>query len=324
MMKMLIDSYGRKIEYIRLSVTERCNFRCAYCMPEKPFSWVPNEELLTFGELFLFVKAAIDEGVRKIRITGGEPTLREDLDSFFKMIFDYDQNVDIALTTNGFLMATYADRYAKAGLKRINISLDSVNKETAMKIAGGKDILGNVLAGIDASVAAGMRVKLNCVPLKGLNDHELVDIFEYARSKRLMIRFIEYMENKHGTAIGLRSDAIKEILGTKYSFAEVQKDHSSPAKLYKLEDGYMFGIIEPHNDDFCSSCNRLRLTAEGQLIPCLYFDEAVSVKDALKKGDLAEAVRIFKSVVANKPEKNRWQDDSNFEVSNRAFYQTGG
>jgi GTP 3',8-cyclase len=321
---MLIDSFGRTIDYLRLSVTERCNFRCTYCMPEKPFSWVPNEELLTFPELFLFVKAAIDEGVTKIRITGGEPTLRDDLDSFFKMIFDYAPSVDIALTTNGFLMANYAERYAKAGLKRINISLDSVNAETAKKIAGGKDVLANVLSGIDASVLAGMRVKLNCVPLKGLNDHELVDIFEFARSKKIMIRFIEYMENSHGAATGLRSDAIKEILGAKYSFTEVQKDHSSPAKIYKLEDGYMFGIIEPHSDDFCSSCNRLRLTAEGQLIPCLYFDEAVSVKDALKKGDIHEAVRLFKSVVAKKPEKNRWQDSGEFEVSSRAFYQTGG
>jgi cyclic pyranopterin phosphate synthase len=322
---MLIDQYGRKIDYLRLSVTERCNFRCTYCMPEKPFSWIPKEDLLSFEELSLFVKVAIDEGIRKIRITGGEPTLREDLDSFFKILFDYNSEIDIALTTNGFLLAEYAKRYALAGLKRINISLDSVNRETAQKIAGGKDILPNVLAGIDASIEAGMRVKLNCVPLKGINDHELLDILEYCINKKVMLRFIEFMENKYANSVqGLRSEEVLEIISSKYHFNEFEKEFASPAKLYKLDDGYMFGIIEPHKDDFCSSCNRLRLTAEGHLIPCLYFDEAISIKEAVKSGDITEAVRIFREVVKNKPEKNRWGGTGDAEVSNRAFYMTGG
>lgn len=322
---MLVDQFGRKIDYLRLSVTERCNFRCSYCMPEKPFSWVPKEELLSFDELFLFVKAAVDEGIKKIRITGGEPTLREDLDRFFKMLFDYNSDIDIALTTNGYLMSHYATRYATSGLKRINISLDSVNRDTAKKIAGGKDVLPNVMEGIDASINAGMRVKLNCVPLKGINDHELIDIMEYARSKGVMLRFIEFMENKFANGVqGLRSTEVQEILSKKYLFSEFEKEFASPAKLYRLDDGYMFGIIEPHKDDFCSSCNRLRLTAEGHLIPCLYFDQAMSIKEAVKSGNINEAVRIFKEVVKNKPEKNRWNDAGEVEVSSRAFYTTGG
>ena len=268
---------------------------------------------------------AIDEGIRKIRITGGEPTLREDLDRFFKMIFDYSDEVDIALTTNGYLMAEYAQRYADAGLKRINISLDSINRETAKKIAGGKDVLPNVLRGIEACSAAGIRVNLNCVPIQNINDNELIDIFEFCKEKRIMLRFIEFMENKlAGGVKGLVGDEVKAILRQKYTFAEVEKDFASPARLYMTDDNYMFGIIEPHKDDFCASCNRVRLTADGQLIPCLYFDEASSVKDALRSGNANAAMDIFKNVLKSKPEKNRWNNNGEVEVSSRAFYMTGG
>ncbi len=138
---MLIDGHGREVNYLRISVTERCNFRCQYCMPEKPFSWVPKENLLSFEELFLFVKVAIDGGVTKIRLTGGEPLLREDLDTFIKMINEYKSGLDLALTTNAFLLPEAAQRLKDAGLKRLNISLDSMKADVAAKIAG-KDVLG--------------------------------------------------------------------------------------------------------------------------------------------------------------------------------------
>jgi len=322
---MLIDGYGRHINYLRLSVTERCNFRCSYCMPDKPFSWVPKENLLSFEEMFSFVKAAIDEGITKIRITGGEPTLREDLDKFLKMIYEYKPDIDLAMTTNGFLLSQCADKLARAGLKRINISLDSLRPETAKQIAGGKDVLEQVLSGIDAALKAGLRVKLNTVPLKGVNDDELIDIIEYARKKGVMLRFIEFMENTHAAkgAVGLNSDEILSIVGQKYEFDEIQKEFNSPARLYLMKDGYKFGVIEPHKEDFCDSCNRLRLTAEGYLIPCLYFDEALSIKDAVKAGDIAAAIEIFKKVIKDKPQKNRWGGED-AEMSGRAFYMTGG
>ncbi len=322
---MLIDGFGRKIDYLRLSVTERCNFRCSYCMPDKPFSWVPKENLLSFEEMFSFVKAAIDEGITKIRITGGEPTLREDLDKFLKMIYDYKSDMDIAMTTNGFLLSQCAQNLANAGLKRINISLDSLRPETAKQIAGGKDVLEQVLSGIDAALKAGLRVKLNTVPLKGVNDDELLDIIEYAKERGVMLRFIEFMENAHAAkgAVGLNSEEILSIIGQKYEFEEIQKEFSSPAKLYRMKDGYKFGVIEPHKEDFCDSCNRLRLTAEGYLIPCLYFDEALSIKDAVKAGDIPAAIEIFKKVIKDKPQKNRWGGED-AEISGRAFYMTGG
>ena len=323
---MLIDGFGRKVDYLRVSVTERCNFRCQYCMPEKPFSWVPRENLLSYEDLFKFIKVSIDEGIKKVRITGGEPLLREGLDVFLKMIFDYKNDIDLALTTNGFLLPKVAQRLKDAGLKRINISLDSLNEATAAKIAQ-KDVLKTVLEGIQAASDTGLKIKINCVPIKSVNENDILDVLEFCKTKGYVVRFIEFMENHHAKdgAKGLNSDEIKDIISSKYpNFKMVPRDNSSPAQYYELEDGYQFGIIEPHKDDFCSACNRIRLTSEGYLIPCLYFEDAMSIKDAVQNNRIDEAVEILKNVLANKPEKNRWSAKDDNEISTRAFYQTGG
>lgn len=323
---MLIDGFGRKVDYLRVSVTERCNFRCQYCMPEKPFSWVPKENLLSYEDLFKFIKVSIDEGIKKVRITGGEPLLREGLDVFIKMVFDYKNDIDLALTTNGFLLPKAAQKLKDAGLKRINISLDSLNPATAAKIAQ-KDVLDTVLEGIQAADVAGLKIKINCVPIKGINDCDVIEVLDFCKSKGYTVRFIEFMENHHAKdgAKGLNSDEIKELVSKKYpNFKAVPRDNSSPAQYYELEDGYQFGIIEPHKDDFCSACNRIRLTAEGYLIPCLYFEDAMSIKDAVQNNRIDEAVDILKKVLQNKPEKNRWSVADDNETSTRAFYQTGG
>ncbi|MBL3520511.1 GTP 3',8-cyclase MoaA [Arcobacter lanthieri] len=323
---MLIDGFGRKVDYLRVSVTERCNFRCQYCMPEKPFSWVPKENLLSYEDLFKFIKVSIDEGIKKVRITGGEPLLREDLDKFIKMVFDYKNDIDLALTTNGFLLSLVAKKLKDSGLKRINISLDTLNKDRAKQIAQ-KDVLDKVLEGINEASKVGLKVKINCVPIKGINDIDIIEVLEFCRNKGYIIRFIEFMENNHAKAgaKGLNSDEILEIISKKYpNFVKVPRDTSSPAQYYKFEEGYEFGIIEPHKDDFCSSCNRIRLTAEGYLIPCLYFEDAMSIKDAVRNNRIDEAVDILKKVLKNKPEKNKWSNKTDNEVSTRAFYQTGG
>jgi cyclic pyranopterin phosphate synthase len=323
---MLIDGFGRKHDYLRVSVTERCNFRCQYCMPEKPFSWVPKENLLSYEDLFKFIKASIDEGIKKVRITGGEPLLRENLDVFLKMIFDYKNDIDLALTTNGFLLSKVAQKLKDAGLKRINISLDSLNPATAAKIAQ-KDVLKNVLEGIQKAKDVGLKIKINCVPIKGINDVDVLNVLEFCKEKAYVVRFIEFMENHHAKdgAKGLNSDEILSIVSSKYpNLKMVPRDTSSPAQYYELEDGFQFGIIEPHKDDFCAQCNRIRLTAEGFLIPCLYFEDAMSIKDAVRNNRIDEAVDILKKVLANKPEKNKWSIKDDNEVSTRAFYQTGG
>jgi cyclic pyranopterin phosphate synthase len=320
---MLIDGFGRKHDYLRVSVTESCNFRCQYCMPEKPFSWVPRENLLTFEELFLFIKVAIDEGVKKIRITGGEPLLREDLDLFIKMIYDYSPSIDLAMTTNGYLLPQVAGKLKDAGLKRINISIDSLKPEVAHRIAQ-KDVLPSVLKGVEEALRVGLKVKINMVPMKGMNADEVLDVLEYCKERGMTLRYIEYMENIHASKEIQRLDTkeLLEMIAKRYKFKEIGYDGSSPSRYFELEDGYRFGTIEPYGDDFCKQCNRIRLTAEGFLIPCLYFDEAMSISKAIKAGDVAAAAEVLRDVVKNKPEKNRWGGEG--EASSRAFYETGG
>ncbi|EAK0343399.1 GTP 3',8-cyclase MoaA [Campylobacter jejuni] len=320
---MLIDQFDRKINYLRISVTQRCNFRCLYCMPKIPFDYQPKENLLSFEELFLFVKATIDEGIEKIRITGGEPLLRKDLSIFIKMISDYKSNIDLAITTNGFLLKDFAKDLKNAGLKRLNISLDTLDHKKAKTLAQ-KDVLDSVLSGIDEALNLDLKVKLNTVALKNLNDDELISLLEFAKSKKAQIRFIEFMENTHayGKLQGLKRDEIIQILSQKYQIQLIKKDEKAPVSIYKADD-YEFGIIDPHSHEFCDSCNRIRLSAEGLLIPCLYFDEALSIKEAVRKGDIKAAVEILQEVLRNKPEKNKWSVVDN-EISPRAFYQTGG
>ncbi len=318
---MLVDSYNRVIDYIRVSVTSRCNFRCLYCMPNTPFEWEPKENVLSYEEMFEFLRLAIDEGVKKIRITGGEPLLRKDLDVFIKMFHDYKPSLDLALTTNGFYLKEQAVKLKEAGLKRVNISLDSLKPKIAKKIAQ-KDVLQKVLEGIDEAIRVGFEVKLNMVVMKDLNDDEVLDIFEYAKSKGVVVRFIEFMENERAYPGIKRVDSkvILDKIKEKYNFKELPKDNSA-SRYFETDDGYIFGIIEPHNEDFCKKCNRIRLTAEGYLIPCLFFTESYNIKEAIRKGDINKATEILKEVVKNKPEKNDWQEEKS---SDRAFWETGG
>ncbi|BFU78069.1 GTP 3',8-cyclase MoaA [Arcobacter sp. 15-2] len=290
-------------------------------MPEKPFSWVPQEKLLSFEDMFEFIKVGIDEGIEKVRLTGGEPLLRKDLDKFIKMISDYSPSLDLALTTNAFLLEDAAQKLKDAGLKRVNISLDSLQESVAHHIAQ-KNVLDKVLKGIAKADEVGLKIKINCVPLKDINDTELIDLLEYCKRKGYEIRFIEYMENSHANVkAGLTSEDIQNIIKEKYNFVRGEREGNSPSQNYFLEDGYKFGIIEPHLDDFCSDCNRLRITAEGYLIPCLYFEDALSIADAIKSKNIKEASNILKKVLQNKPEKNKWGSEDN---SDRAFYETGG
>lgn len=360
---MLVDGFSRRIDYLRISVTKECNFRCLYCMPKLPFNHDFKQNLLSLNELFLFVKIAIDEGVKKVRITGGEPLLREGLEDFIEKIKSYASHIDLALTTNAFLLAKKAQSLKNAGLERINISLDTLNHKKAAKIAQ-KDVLSEVLAGINEALKVGLKVKFNCVVLRDLNDDELIDLLEFSMQKNSQIRFIEFMENHHayGRLRGLNSREILDIISAKYKPKEVQKNAlnlslnsinlntenssnsalnslnlnaenlpnlnsknppNSPSRIFELENGYKFGIIDPHSDEFCASCNRIRLSADGLLIPCLYFEDALSIQKALKNSDLNEALKILKKVIANKPEKNKWSKENN-EISTRAFYETGG
>lgn len=318
---MLVDSFGRTIDYIRISVTKNCNFRCKYCMPNTPDEIA--EDLIPLDKMLEFLKIAIDYGVKKIRITGGEPLLRKDLSSFVKSIYDYKNDIEIALTTNGYFLKRYAKELKDSGLKRINVSLDSLKKEKIILISK-KDALDCILEGLYEAKKVNLKIKLNMVPLKGINDDEIVPMLEFANKEGFLLRYIEYMENSFaGDKIkGLKSFEILENIQKKYNYTMIKKEVFGPAKLYKIDNtNNVFGIIAPHNDEFCTSCNRIRITAEGIICPCLYFQDAIDASKAIKNNDKKAMEESLLNAIKNKPEKNKWSDG---ETSNRAFYHTGG
>lgn len=321
---MLIDSYDRKIEYLRISVTKQCNFRCQYCMPDTPENFLDNDSLIPLEQMLEFLKVAIDEGIKKIRITGGEPLLRQGLPDFIAKIHAYNPSVELALTTNGFLLKKYAKSLKKAGLNRLNISLDSLQASKVMFISK-RDVLSQVLEGITEAQSVGFPIKINMVPLKGINDDEIIALLEYAMQRDITIRYIEFMENNHARSNlkGLNEAEILNIISQKYSPQPIAKQTLGPSKSYRLENGKTFGIIAPHNDDFCKSCNRIRLTSDGAICPCLYYQDAVDAKEGILEGDLQKMRESIKLSVKNKPEKNQWDLKDN-ESSARAFYYTGG
>lgn len=331
MQNVLIDSFERTIDYLRISVTKNCNFRCLYCMPDTPK--IINEKLIPLPKMLEFLKIAMDFGVKKIRITGGEPLLRKDLSTFIAGIYAYKSDVEVALTTNAYFLVREATALKRAGLKRINISLDSLKAEKIARISK-KDALKRIMDGIFAAKDTGLKIKLNMVPLKGINDDEIIDMLCFATDNDFLLRYIEYMSNSFasGTIHGMKSDEILSILRERFVTQIIKKENFGPAKLYEFTEknvksptnsskSSVFGIIAPHSDDFCLSCNRIRLTADGIICPCLYFEDAVDISEAIQNGDKEAMIQGLLQSIHNKPEKNKWAEN---EQSNRAFYHTGG
>ncbi|WQS63674.1 GTP 3',8-cyclase MoaA [Helicobacter pylori] len=321
---MLVDSFNRVIDYIRVSVTKQCNFRCQYCMPTTPLDFFDDEELLPLDNVLEFLKIAIDEGVKKIRITGGEPLLRKGLDEFIAKLHVYNKEVALVLSTNGFLLKKMAKGLKDAGLSRVNVSLDSLKSDRVLKISQ-KDALKNALEGIEESLKVGLKLKLNMVVMKGVNDDEILELLEYAKNRGIQIRYIEFMENTHAKDLvkGLKEREILDLIAQKYKIIETENPKKGSSKIYTLENGYQFGIIAPHSDDFCQSCNRIRLASDGKICPCLYYQDAIDAKEAIINKDTKMMKRLLKQSVINKPEKNMWNDKNN-DTSTRAFYYTGG
>lgn len=324
---MLIDSFGRTIDYMRVSVTKQCNFRCQYCMPNTPDDFV-DKSALPLPKMLVFIKLAIDNGIRKIRITGGEPLLRADLCEFIGAIYAYAPHIELTLTSNAFLLEKYAQGLKDAGLSRINISLDSLQSERIRQISK-RDALPQILRGIHKAHALNLGIKLNMVPLRGINEDEILDMLEFAKAHHFGVRFIEFMENIHAkdTLKGLRADEILAHINTKYTTTLLKKDHFGPAKLYAIdsEQTPSFGIISPHEDDFCQSCNRIRLTSDGVICPCLYYQESVNLREAILQEDTEAMQSFLERAIKNKPEKNQWEQNMNPSLlSTRAFYYTGG
>ncbi len=381
----LIDSYNRTIDYLRVSITDRCNFRCVYCMPEQGAPVSPKSEILTYEEIERLIRIAVGLGMTKIRLTGGEPLIRKDIDVLVRKIGAIEGIKDLSMTTNGYLLAQYAAAFAGYGLNRVNISLDTLRPDRFIRIARRGD-LDRVLAGMEAALSANLApLKLNCVVMRGWNDDEVGDFARMSIDRPFDVRFIELMpinwsSGEEGAAggmnsffalsapVGYRSDGtvtlyaqselasfqsgfhtrcnsdaagqldaaqlrkafvssdetrgrIETLLGALQP-AEIQSN--GPARSYRLPGAIgTIGFISQITNDMCATCNRLRLTADGQLRPCLMADGEVDLRTPLRSGatddDIAE---FFKRTVLHKPKEHRLEDGC--APTGRNMSQLGG
>ncbi|GAA7429657.1 hypothetical protein ID0992_06700 [Helicobacter pylori] len=229
----------------------------------------------------------------------------------------------LVLSANGFLLKKMAKDLKNAGLSQVNVSLDSLKSDRVLKISQ-KDALKNTLEGIEESLKAGLKLKLNTVVIKSVND-EILELLEYAKNRHIPIRYIEFMENTHAKSLvkGLKEREILDLIAQKYQIIETEKPKQGFSKIYTLENGYQFGIIAPHSDDFCQSYNRIRLASDGKICPCLYYQDAIDAKETIVNKDIKNIKRLLKQSIINKPEKNMWNDKNN-ETPTRAFYYIGG
>ena len=260
---MLADRFGRPLRSLRVSVTDRCNLRCQYCMPEPEYVWLPRESLLTFEEIGTLVDTFTPMGVDRVRITGGEPLLRRDLPSLVAQLASRRAISDLALTTNGVLLAEHAEGLRRAGLHRITVSLDTLDRERFRSLTRTDD-LDRVLSGIDAARAAGLPLKLDTVVMRGVNDDELVRLVEFARAMDAEVRFIEYMDVGGATrwtpsAVVSRREMLVRIAAHYGGAMPIDERTSAPADRFLLPDGTTFGIISSTTEPFCATCNRSRL-----------------------------------------------------------------
>ncbi len=305
---MMKDSDNRIIDYLRISVIDRCNQRCKYCMPEGGVDLIDRKEILSYEEILTFVRVAVGSGIRKIRITGGEPLLRRDIVGFIEQLASIEGIEDLSLTTNGVLLAEMAEDMRRAGLKRINISLDSLNPQKYRRITRGGD-LRQVKEGISRAIDAGFTpVKINVVGIRGFNDDELADMAAMTINEPIHVRFIEFMpvgerffwtHERH-----LPIPEIKDLIKERYRLIRQEETiGSGPAEGFSIEGAKgVIGFISPISSRFCARCNRLRLTADGHLRACLFSDQEVDVKSSLRCGaHECEIQERIKRVILQKP-----------------------
>jgi cyclic pyranopterin phosphate synthase len=283
----LVDSFGRVHRDLRISVTDRCNFRCTYCMPEEGMTWLPREEVLTFEELERVARLLVERhGIRSIRLTGGEPTVRAHLPELVRRLAALP--VDLALTTNGATLRSVAGDLAAAGLRRVNVSLDSLRPERFEALTR-RDELAHVLDGIDAAVEAGLTpVKVNVVVIAGVNDDEVVDLARYGRDRGVTVRFIEFMPLDGGDAwsndqVVTQAEILRRI-GAVFPLEAVTRGHEPAGRYRYLDGGGEVGVIPSVTEPFCEQCDRIRLTADGQLRSCLFSLEDHDLRGVLRGG----------------------------------------
>lgn len=328
---MLIDPFGRDINYMRISITDRCNLRCAYCLPETGVKWIPIESIITAEEIVRVVEVAASMGITKVRLTGGEPLVRPDVVDIVQQIARVNGIADLSLTSNAILLAEMAQPLADAGLKRVNISMDTLNAEKFHRITRFGDF-EKVWKGILAAESAGLEpIKINCVIVGGVNDDEVIDLAKLSLEHAWHVRFIELMPiaNEQDWGNGLPS--------VEKRYVSVQKMHemlmgfdlqpvktntfAGPERTFRIPGASgTVGFISPLGDHFCNKCNRLRLTADGRLRSCLLVDKEISIRDALKNG--TDLKYFIEKAVADKPKGHELAQHNCPEA--RCMSQIGG
>lgn len=316
---MLIDRFNHRVEYLRISVTDRCNERCLYCMPQEEVEWLPRSDILSFEEILRVVRVAVSLGVSKFRITGGEPLVRRDLVPFFGALYAIEGVRDIGLSTNGTLLAPVAARLKANGVRKVNISLDSLRPDRYAAISQ-RPLLLQVLAGIDAAREVGFeQIKLNTVLMRGKNEDEIFDLIEFARQKSVVLRFIELMPvsttevltEENFLSVGCVMQRIRARLG---ELIPDEYKSNGPAVYYRVSGlrcadqrplilGFIGAMTNLH---FCDACNKVRLTADGKLRPCLGSHGEFDLKSVLRDPAATDAdiVRVWRETIQNKPEQH--------------------
>jgi cyclic pyranopterin phosphate synthase len=331
-MDCLIDSYHRRINYLRLSLTDRCNLRCRYCMPPEGVTKFEHEEILRYEEILRFVRLAVRKGIQKIRLTGGEPLVRKGILPFIRELSALPGIQDLSLTTNGLLLPELADPLRRAGLKRVNISMDSLHPEKYREITGGGN-LSQVWAGIEAAKSVGISpIKINVVAIAGFNDKEIFDFAALTMNHPFQVRFIEFMpfggfwEWKKESWISC--DEIRQRIEARVPLIpaeQTKNSHDGPARLFRFPQAKgEIGFISPISNHFCDSCNRLRLTADGKLRTCLFAEEEIDIRKLLRQGCSDRQLEaILEEAILRKPLRRRMIEGS-IKSCSRPMVQIGG
>ncbi|WP_242597240.1 GTP 3',8-cyclase MoaA [Billgrantia sulfidoxydans] len=326
----LVDGFGRRVRYVRISVTDRCDFRCVYCMSEE-MTFLPRAQILTLEELGMVARAFVEMGVEKIRLTGGEPLVRRGIDQLIEQTSALPGLRDLAMTTNGAGLVKHARRLREAGLGRLNISLDTLDPERFRRLTRTGD-LTRVLEGLQAAKEAGFaQIKLNAVILKGRNDDEVLDLVEFARAQGVDLSFIEEMPlgdvSDHSRAETFcSSDEVKAVIEQRYELIPTAESTLGPSRYFRMADSASrIGFISPHSHNFCASCNRVRVTAEGRLLLCLGNEHSVDLRAVLRQhpGDLDALKRAIVAALPLKPERHYFTTDGDVQIV-RFMNMTGG
>lgn len=325
----LIDGFGRPITYLRLSVTDRCDFRCVYCMAEE-MTFLPRQQILTIEEMTSVAQAFTELGVKKIRITGGEPLIRRNIEQLFQNLNQLPHLQELTLTTNGSHLAQYAQDLVEAGVKRINVSLDSLQPERFTQLTRTGQ-LSKVLEGIDAAIAAGLHIKLNSVILKNRNSDEIHDLVNFVTERKLDISFIEEMPlgaiNEHQRDHEfMSSEQLRNIIQQSTPLLPSNKNTGGPSRYWQVKNhSSLIGFISPHSENFCASCNRVRVTAEGQLLLCLGNEHNLDLRKIIRQhpNNTERLKHAITEAMQRKPEKHHFNLQGEPEIV-RFMNMTGG